>query len=93
MRRTPQSSVSRIQPTVALPEVTPGYGYRNPLAGQADLIDSLIRPMHRRGATMASNWNVNRPSLPRAFAVYLQTEAGAPLLLVGDQLTGNQEVR
>ncbi|KKK86160.1 hypothetical protein LCGC14_2766030 [marine sediment metagenome] len=93
MRRTPQSSVSRIQPTVALPEVTPGYGYMNPLAGQADLIDSLTRPMHRRSSTMIGHWGVNRPALARAFATFLQTDSGAPLLLVGDQLTGEQEVR
>ncbi len=92
MRRARQSRVNRIAPTRPMPELTIGYGYADPRTRQADLIDALIRPMHRRAGTMVSQYSPNRPQLPRAAAVFLQDDNGAEKFLVGDTITGSQTV-
>lgn len=81
--------VRRIAETGSPPRLRGGYGYGDPTAQHAELIDMMVRPAMRRAATMAARFP-SRAALARAEPESLNASDGTLLLLAGDILASQK---
>lgn len=81
--------IRRIEQVESPQSLRRGFGYGDPVARQAELIDMMTRPGMRRAATLVSRFP-NEPVMRKAEPLSLRTSEGVAMLMVGDVLSGRR---
>lgn len=79
--------VKRIATTEPPPILRGGFGFGDPVARQAELVDMMMRPGMRRATTLRSRFP-NETVMAKAEPVALTAGDGTQMFMLGDPFTG-----